>query len=134
MDTSLCACCKLLLDTLDSAKHKEGMDESELYVRLGQLVRQHRERLGRNQAEIGRASGLSRASIANIETGRQRIPVHHLYGLARALRVDVHALLPAARGEASATTDREIQSAVALSQREQEEVAKVVGFISAHVS
>jgi transcriptional regulator with XRE-family HTH domain len=72
------------------------MQESELYSRFGQLVRQHRERLGRNQAEIGKASGLSRASIANIETGRQRIPLHHLYALARALRVDVYALLPVA--------------------------------------
>jgi transcriptional regulator with XRE-family HTH domain len=110
------------------------MQESELYSRFGQLVRQHRERLGRNQAEIGRASGLSRASIANIETGRQRIPLHHLYALARALRVDVHALLPVARDATPTTTNREIQSAVALSAREHEEVAKVVGFISARAS
>jgi transcriptional regulator with XRE-family HTH domain len=82
-----------------------------------------------NQAEIGTAIGLSRASIANIETGRQRIPIHHLYRLARALRVDVHTLLPAAGGEPPATIDREIRSAVELSKREQEEVAKVVGFI-----
>jgi transcriptional regulator with XRE-family HTH domain len=107
------------------------MQESELYSRFGQRVRQHRERLNLNQAEIGRAVGLSRASIANIETGRQRTPIHHLYRLARALRVDVHALLPAASEEPRTTIDREIQSAIKLSERELEEVAKVVGFITA---
>ena len=70
------------------------MDERSLRE-FGRLVRLHRERLGLNQGEIGRAVGLSRASIANIETGRQRIPLHHLYSLARVLKVDVHALLPA---------------------------------------
>jgi transcriptional regulator with XRE-family HTH domain len=110
------------------------VDEAELYSRFGQLVRQHRERLGLNQAEIGEAIGLTRASIANIETGRQRIPLHHLYSLARALKVDVHALLPASGWETPATIDRGIRSAIALSAREQEAVAQVVGSISARES
>jgi transcriptional regulator with XRE-family HTH domain len=103
------------------------MQESELYSCFGQRVRQHRERLNLNQAEVARAVGLSRASIANIETGRQRTPIHHLYRLARALRVDVHALLPAPNEEPRTIIDREIRSAVELSSREKEEVAKVVG-------
>ena len=110
------------------------MDESELYSRFGQLVRQHRERLDLNQAEIGSAIGLTRASIANIETGRQRIPLHHLYRLARALKVDVQALLPTSGWETPATIDREIRSAVELSAREQEAVAQVVGSINARDS
>ena len=104
------------------------MEHSELYSQFGQLVRQHRERLGANQAEIAHAIGLTRASIANIETGRQRIPLHHLYGLARALKVDVHALLPTAGG-APMVADREIQSSIELSAREQDDVARVVGSI-----
>ena len=104
------------------------MEQSELYSQFGQLVRRHRERLGLNQAEIGQAIGLTRASIANIETGRQRIPLHHLYSLARALKVDVHALLPTAGG-ASIVAEREIQSSVELSAREQDDVARVVGSI-----
>ena len=47
--------------------------------------------------------------------------------IARVLRVDVHALLPAASEESRTIIDREIQSAVELSRREKEEVAKVVG-------
>ena len=107
------------------------MEQSELYSQFGQLVRRHRERLGLNQAEIGKAIGLTRASIANIETGRQRIPLHHLYSLALALKVDAHALLPTASGGASIVADREIQSSVELSAREQDDVARVVGSITA---
>ena len=81
-----------------------------------------------NQAEIAQAIGLTRASIANIETGRQRIPLHHLYSLARALKVDVYALLPTAVG-APMVADREIQSSIELSAREQDNVARVVGSI-----
>ncbi len=105
------------------------MEQSELYSQFGQLLRRHRERLGLNQAEIGQAIGLTRASIANIETGRQRIPLHHLYSLALALRVDVHALLPTAAGGASIVADREIQSSIELSAREQDDVARAVGSI-----
>lgn len=104
------------------------MEQSELYSQFGQLVRRHRERLGLNQAEIGQAIGLTRASIANIETGRQRIPLHHLYSLARALKVDVHALLPTA-GSVPRVANREIQSSVELSAREHDDVARVVGSI-----
>lgn len=107
------------------------MQESVLYSRLGQRVRHHREMIGLCQAEVGIAVGLSRASIANIETGRQRIPVHHLYRLAHALGVDVDALLPATTEEPRATIDREIRSAVPLSKREKDEVAKVVSVITA---
>jgi transcriptional regulator with XRE-family HTH domain len=102
------------------------MDESALYSRLGQLVRQHRERLGANQADIGKAVGLSRASIANIETGRQRIPLHHLYTLARALKVDAYTLLPILTDDAFAFIHREIRSTSSLSEGEQEEVERVV--------
>lgn len=107
------------------------MQDTELYSRLGLLVRRHRERLGMNQVDVARAVGLSRASIANIETGRQRLAIHHLYLLARALRVDVHALLPEGEKEPAEGIGRAIQSAVELSEREQQEVARVVGSISA---
>ena len=107
------------------------MQESELYSRFGQRVRQHRERLDLNQAEIGRASGLSRASIANIETGRQRIPIHHLTDLPG--RSGSMSMLCSQQlvMEPPTTIDREIQSAVELSERELEEVAKVVGLMTA---
>jgi len=106
------------------------MHEAALYRKLGELVRMHRERLGINQAHVAEQTGLSRASIANIETGRQRIPLHHLYSLARALKVDAHALLPVMEAAPSPADSREIRSSVTLSELEQEQVAKVLGTIA----
>lgn len=70
------------------------MDKTDLYARLGRLVRQHRERLAMSQQVLANAIHLSRASVANIEAGRQHIPLHQLFRLARALKVDPTALLP----------------------------------------
>src|SRR5262245_33212336 len=87
---------------------RRSMYESQLYAEFGKLVRQHRKRLSMNQETLGDEIGLSRASIANIETGRQHIPLHHLYRLARVLKVDPHALLPMPPVDSTVRADREI--------------------------
>ncbi len=46
------------------------------------------------QERLAQASGVSRASIANIEQGRHRIQLHVLYDIATALEVEPHDLLP----------------------------------------
>lgn len=48
------------------------------------------------QEDLAAATGgvLSRSAVANIENGRQRIAVHHLYLLAAALKVLPFELLP----------------------------------------
>ena len=66
------------------------------YEAFGRLVAMHRKRIhGLTQAKLGNAVGLSRTSITNIEKGRQHVLLHHLFALARALKVSPHALLPA---------------------------------------
>jgi DNA-binding XRE family transcriptional regulator len=101
--------------------------EEDLYRQFGQKVREHRMRLDLNQADVAHAIGLTRASIANIETGRQRIPLHHAYALADALGVDVRNLLPSGT---TGRAERSIQSVMSLSQRERHMVAHVMRFLS----
>jgi len=63
------------------------------YREFGERVRRARgERF--SQAELARRIGMSRGSIANIEVGRQRIPLHLLAVLARELDVGPESLLP----------------------------------------
>jgi transcriptional regulator with XRE-family HTH domain len=64
------------------------------YREFGERLRRGRE--GRlSQSQLADRVGLSRASIANIERGRQRVPLHMLRVFARELGVDPIELLPA---------------------------------------
>jgi transcriptional regulator with XRE-family HTH domain len=64
-----------------------------LYLEVGQRITAARKARGYTQADLGRTVGLSRSSIANIESAVQRAPFHTLLGIAQALDVDPAALL-----------------------------------------
>lgn len=64
------------------------MDNVVFYRELGRRIASRRKGIGVTQGDIGFLLGTSRASIANIEAGRQKLYVHQLYDLARALRLD----------------------------------------------
>jgi transcriptional regulator with XRE-family HTH domain len=70
------------------------IDLQSFYSRFGELLSRRRNHLGITQEALGKRVGLTRASIANIETGRQKVLVHHLSLLAAALELDAGALLP----------------------------------------
>lgn len=70
------------------------MDSRELYGRVGVLIKNGRRQRGLSQGELAATLGISRASLANIETGRQGLLLHHLYRIAASLEVDVGTLLP----------------------------------------
>jgi transcriptional regulator with XRE-family HTH domain len=56
-----------------------------IYILFGARVVQIRDALGLTQDELRQRIGLSRGSIANIETGRQRILLADVERFARAL-------------------------------------------------
>ena len=71
------------------------MTEEELYRTLGANIAARRRALNKTQAEIATALGLSRASLANIERGRQKVLLHQIYRLASSLELgDVSKLIP----------------------------------------
>lgn len=110
------------------------MDEATLYASFGRLVRQHRERLDMSQSQLAKHVRLSRASVANIESGRQRIPLHQLFRLGRALKVDAGALLPDPNQQPAVAVDREITSSMRLSDREQADIAKIVSSLGTNTA
>jgi transcriptional regulator with XRE-family HTH domain len=69
--------------------------DDALYVEFGQRLRSFRERAGLTQHQLATFLGLSRTSISNVEAGRQRIPLHHVYALAGAVNCRIEELLPA---------------------------------------
>jgi transcriptional regulator with XRE-family HTH domain len=66
------------------------------YKELGRNIQTRRLRAGLSQEKLGAAlrPRVTRASIANIEGGKQRILTHTLVQLAAALEVDVSLLIP----------------------------------------
>lgn len=73
------------------------MDEGEIYRAFGRRVATRRLELRLTQGALASAVGFSRASIANIEAGRQKLPLHQVYRFMSALKLeDFRILLPPA--------------------------------------
>jgi transcriptional regulator with XRE-family HTH domain len=71
-------------------------DPEAIYHIFGRRLRELREEKGVPQQELAELSGLTRASIANVESGRQRVLLHQVLRFAQALRVDLNTLVPPA--------------------------------------
>jgi transcriptional regulator with XRE-family HTH domain len=69
------------------------MKIENIYQAIGATIRGKRRSLDMAQETLASRVGISRATLANIETGRQRILVHQLYALADALKIDPKDLL-----------------------------------------
>ena len=63
------------------------MREEEIYVVLGKQIAARRRALRMTQSDLAEQVKMSRASVANIERGRQSVLLHHLYRFAEALDV-----------------------------------------------
>src|SRR4051812_2515307 len=66
----------------------------DLYAHIGRNVREARKSAGLTQADLADAVGMTRSSIANLEAGRQRIPVHLLVWIGEILGASPRDLLP----------------------------------------
>jgi transcriptional regulator with XRE-family HTH domain len=75
--------------------------DDRIYRVFGARLRELREEKSVTQDELARRVDLSRTSITNIEKGRQRVMLHQMVDLARALEADPQTLLPAADSLAS---------------------------------
>tara|TARA_R110000751_G_scaffold39719_15_gene94592 strand:- start:40096 stop:40428 length:333 start_codon:yes stop_codon:yes gene_type:complete len=70
------------------------MNKELFYSKLANNINQARIKSGLSQDEVSRLIGLSRASIINIEKGRQKVNLYLLCQFADIFKVDVSSLLP----------------------------------------
>lgn len=81
----------------------------ELQQKLQEEINNRRLELNNvTQDKLARRSGVSRATIANIERGRQSVTIGVLYRLSRALDIDAGALLNRAIHSAYPNEDKMI--------------------------
>ena len=108
------------------------MFKDPVYGAFGDAVSTRRKALGLTQNQLAGKVGISRASIANIESGRQNILLHHVYALAAALEfAKVADLLPALPqrqpgGELKMTLSNQTLSKQTLSQSAEAQVADLI--------
>ena len=70
---------------------------STLYQEIGQKLKTRRIQLKITQQDLADIIGLKRTSIANLESGRQCIPLGKLYELCHALDMQILDVLPSSR-------------------------------------
>ena len=72
------------------------LDEKKLSAAIGSRIKQLRrmQTPEMNQARLGKILGLTRTSITNIESGRQKLTVDTLFKLCEAFSVEVSELVP----------------------------------------
>lgn len=72
-----------------------SLDSDLLYRLVGQRIRDARQRVPRlSQTALAKRLAISRASVVNIEAGRQRAPLHLLWQIAEELQTELALLIP----------------------------------------
>jgi transcriptional regulator with XRE-family HTH domain len=72
------------------------MNPESIYAEIGERIRVSRRANRLKQHQLADRVGMSRASLANMEVGRQKILVHQLYAIAVALGLSPADLIPEA--------------------------------------
>jgi len=102
------------------------MQPEPIYKTIGSIIRRRRRRLEWSQNLLASRLGISRATLANIETGRQRILVHHLYTFAEVLEMKPNDFLPPASVTESSTLAL-LPMPDDLKPQQKEQIARLIG-------
>ncbi len=70
------------------------LDETMLYRHIGAAIQDRRHERGWTQGQVAEVAGVLRTSVANVEAGRQRAPLHLIYRICAALNLEVASVLP----------------------------------------
>jgi len=108
------------------------MGEREIYRDFGRKLAVLRHEAGMTQADLARKIGVSRASLANIERGEQRVYLHQILSVLDMLgREKLNELLPV-RGAPSAPPQADVTvSGDKLSKAQERAIKELVSSITA---
>ena len=105
----------------------------DTYRELGQSIKRYRKGAGRTQAQLAVEIGISRASLANIEAGRQQVLVHYIYAIAEALDLDSPMALMPTTPQDQSSRNLDIEASAVplpdkgLSEKQRQEVRHLMG-------
>lgn len=102
------------------------MTPDPVYQQIGAVIQRRRKQLGLKQQGLAASLGISRGSLANIETGRQSILVHQLYKFAKALNLSPSDLLPSSSAPPPLQHDWSTVLPAGLKPQQQEQIARLL--------
>ncbi|MBA3665825.1 MAG: helix-turn-helix transcriptional regulator [Bacteroidetes bacterium] len=102
-------------------------EQSKFYTILGSRIREARITAKLKQETFATFLSLSRASIVNIEKGRQHPPIHLLWDIAKVLNIPVVDLLP--QFEVGEKVSPQWKKIIAKESTNKETKEKLLGFI-----
>lgn len=93
------------------------MNEDKFYEEVGQLIIKERLNAGVKQEDLANFLELSRASIVNIEKGRQRPSTFLLINIAKYLKIDFTKLIPPINSKATTEASFNVYKVDELAQK-----------------
>ncbi len=97
-----------------------------IYKQIGAAIQRRRKQLDLKQLNVAASLGISRGSLANVETGRQSILVHQLYKFAEILKLSPTDLLPSNSSPAPLQHDWSAKLPAGLKPQQQEQIARLL--------
>lgn len=116
----------LKIDNLDVGSYKYGMNAETLYRHIGATIKRRRKQLGLTQERLAKQMSTSRASLANVETGRQNVLVHQLYGFAENLDLTIEDLLPPVVTEKPTSLPSDFPLPKGLNRAQREQIVRLL--------
>jgi transcriptional regulator with XRE-family HTH domain len=94
------------------------MDKSILYKDVGRRIRKAREDRTLTQDALAKRIFLTRASVTNIEKGRQTISLHKFIEICEALHTSISNLLPSIQASQKIDLEKELPKNLPKSSKE----------------
>jgi len=103
------------------------IDKKIVYERVGKNIQQYRDIAKITQEALASALDVSRASIANYESGKQSIYISDLYKVAEFLNISIYDLLPTLDDiKAKSAPEQLINTAKDLQEDERKEIKSFI--------
>lgn len=106
--------------------------QDALYVKLGEVIKEYRNKLDIKQDLLADFVGLSRISIVNIEKGKQKVQVHTLLEIAKYLQIPISQLLEPLNELIADEIDNKLEKRITkeIKEDKQENIQKIKEFIN----
>lgn len=115
-----------MIDVENAMRYKHVVAVHPIYKQIGAVIQQRRKELDLKQLNVAARLGISRGSLANVETGRQSILVHQLYRFAEVLDLLPADLLPSTTKSAPLQHDWSKKLPAGLNLAQQQQIARLL--------